>query len=120
MKFIAVVAVACGGLFMASTLQAQATLTPAQQKRVADELKRFGGDLNLTGDQKDQLRGVLSDEVSQMDTVRNDTSLSKDDKASKIADIRKSGHSKIANILSPDQLKKWDAEAAKARDLTKK
>lgn len=58
--------------------------------------------------------------MSQIQAVRNDTSLSKADKGTKIASIRASERSKVATVLSPDQMTKWDAEMAKANAVTKK
>ena len=120
MKSIVTVAVVCGAMFMSSILQAQTSLTPAQQKKVSDELKRFGADLNLSPTQKDQMRSILGDQISQTSAVRKDSSLSQSEKAAKIAEIRNAQHVKIAGVLSPDQLQKWDVEAAKARHAAKR
>ena len=120
MKALAVVAVAFGTMWMTLPAQAQTPrLTPEQTQRVADQLKQLSGDLNLTSSQRDQLRSVLGDQLTMTDDVRNNTSMSAADKTAKIADIRSAQHTKIANILSPDQLKKWDAAAANIRDTVK-
>ena len=114
MKALLILLTACSVMLTTQTVQAQATtLTSAQQKKVIDELKKLGGDLNLTSAQKDQMRSILGDEVSQMDGVRNNTGLSKAEKRAKMMDIRTAQHAKIANVLSPDQLTKWEQEVSK-------
>src|SRR4051812_31366696 len=45
--------------------------------------------LNLTTDQQAQVKTIDEDTGKQMMTVRNDTSLSQDDKRAKMMDIRK-------------------------------
>jgi Spy/CpxP family protein refolding chaperone len=95
-------------------------LTAEQKKQVADDLKRFFGDLNLSESQKQQLRPILTDQRGQIQAVRNDSSLSPVEKSTKIASIRAGDRSKIATVLSADQMSKWDAAVVKARAEAKK
>ena len=121
-KFASIAIVASSALWMltSSPVQAQSSLTAAEQKQVADELRRFAADLNLSQQQKDQLRPILEDQLSQTQAVRNDTTLSKSEKGAKIVSIRAAERSKVATVLSPEQMTKWDAETAKANAITKK
>ena len=120
-KSVIISIIASGALWMlnSSSVQAQSTLTAAQQKQVADELKRFSADLNLSNSQRDQLRPILEDQMSQTQAVRGDASLSKSDKSTKIQSIRAAERSKVAAVLSPEQMTKWDAEMAKANAATR-
>jgi periplasmic protein CpxP/Spy len=62
--------------------------------------------LNLTDDQKAKLRPIIADETQQMDAARNDASLTPDQKAEKINQIRQTASPKIRAVLTPEQLQK--------------
>jgi Spy/CpxP family protein refolding chaperone len=62
--------------------------------------------LNLTEEQKTKLRPILMDERQQMEAVRNDTSLSPEQKMAKVQQIRETASPKIKAVLTPEQLKK--------------
>jgi len=70
--------------------------------------------LNLTDEQKAKLRPIIADETQQMDAARNDATLSPDQKAEKISQIRQAASPKIKAVLTPAQLQKL-AEMQKAR-----
>lgn len=63
--------------------------------------------LNLTSDQQAKIRPVLDNESQQMQTLHQDTSMSREDKMTKMRSIRESSMSQISSILTPDQQKKW-------------
>ncbi|MBS1800737.1 MAG: hypothetical protein JSS95_13030 [Acidobacteria bacterium] len=65
--------------------------------------------LNLTADQQTQVKAIDEDTSKQMMAVRNDTSLSQDDRRSKMMTIRKASQDKIRGILTDDQKTKYDA-----------
>jgi len=79
------------------------------QKSVEDELQ-------LTPDQKQKIAEVVDDENKQITAVRNDTSLSMDQKQQKVLQIRQEGSPKIKAILTPEQLQKLAAIQQKMRD----
>jgi hypothetical protein len=64
--------------------------------------------LNLTADQQQQIKPILENESEQMQAVRQDTSLSQDDRRSKMLQIHQNSASQIKPILSADQQAKWD------------
>ena len=64
--------------------------------------------LNLTADQQPKVLDILKSEQSQMQSLHSDTSLSQDDRRSKMMDIHKSTRDQIRAILDPDQQKQWD------------
>lgn len=70
--------------------------------------------LGLTEDQKNQLRPIVTEETQQLEAVRNDNSLSADQKIAKINQIREAASPKIKAILTPAQLQKL-AEMQRAR-----
>lgn len=65
--------------------------------------------LNLTADQQTQVKAIDDDTGKQMMAVRNDTSLSQEDRRSKMMAIRKASQDKIRGVLTDDQKTKYDA-----------
>ena len=93
-------------------------MTPEEMNNIATELKRLGGELNLSDSQKDQLKSFLTDKYEQLQNYKKQNpNLSKEDIAQYIAKNRTAGREKIEKFLTPDQLKIWDAEVAKAKDF---
>src|SRR5690348_12465731 len=62
--------------------------------------------LQLTPEQKSKLQPIIQEEVTQINSVRNDASLSMDQKRSKIEEIKKTSFPKILAVLTPEQQKK--------------
>jgi hypothetical protein len=93
-------------------------MTPEEISNIANELKRLGGELNLSDTQKDQLRTFLTDKYEQLQEYRkSNPNISKEDIARYIAKNRAAGREKLEKFLTPEQLKTWDAEVAKAKDF---
>jgi periplasmic protein CpxP/Spy len=65
--------------------------------------------LTLTSDQQSKVLDILKSEQSQMEKLRSDSSLSQDDRRSKMMEIHKASDDQIRALLDPDQQKKWDA-----------
>lgn len=70
--------------------------------------------LGLTEEQKTKLRPIIADENQQMEAVRNDSSLSTEQKVAKANQIRETASPKIRAVLTPEQLQKL-ADLQKAR-----
>lgn len=79
------------------------------------QLEMLTEKLNLTADQQTQVKAIDEDNMKQMMAVRNDTSLSQDDRRSKMMDIRKTSQDKIRGILTDDQKTKYEALQAEMR-----
>ena len=93
-------------------------LSPEGREQVANELKRFAGDLNLTDEQKDKVQNFLSQSYESLQEYKKQNpNASKEDVIRKISDNRAEVRQKLVNFLSPEQLKKWDAEVAKVKDV---
>jgi periplasmic protein CpxP/Spy len=93
-------------------------MTPDELNNIAVELKRLGTELNLSDSQKEQLRTFLSEKYEQLQEYKKQNpNLSKEDIARYIAKNRAAGREKIEKFLTPEQLKIWDTEVAKARDF---
>ena len=93
-------------------------MTPEELNNVAAELKRLGTELNLTDNQKEQLRTFLTEKYEQLQEYKKQNpNLSRENIAQYIAKNRAAGREKIEKFLTSEQLKIWDAEVAKAKDF---
>jgi Spy/CpxP family protein refolding chaperone len=72
------------------------------QKRI-DKMKT---DLNLTDDQVAKMQAQRESSMEQMKAIRENSSLSEEQKKEQLMDLRKSSHESINSILTADQLKK--------------
>jgi protein CpxP len=104
------VAVTCCGV----ALYAQDSMSQGggPQHRMAmspeQRLQHMTKALSLTDDQQQKIKPILDGESQQMQTVRQDSSLSQQDKWSKMEQIRTGTTSQINSILTPDQQKKYE------------
>lgn len=80
-----------------------------------DRLQHMTQMLNLTSDQQQKIRPILDNESEQMQTLRGDTSMAREDKMTKMRSIRQSTMSQITPILTPEQQKKWESMQARRR-----
>lgn len=69
--------------------------------------------LNLSSDQQTKVRDILMSEQSQMEKLHSDSSMSQDDRRSKMMDLHKSSNDQVRALLNADQQKKWDAMQSK-------
>lgn len=85
-------------------------------KIVETQLKQFATDLNLSDDQKTQLRTALEDASERMDAIRDkNPDVTRADVIAKLGEVRASVRERVVKFFTPDQLTKWDAGIAKAR-----
>jgi periplasmic protein CpxP/Spy len=64
--------------------------------------------LNLTSDQQAKVMDIFKSEQSQMEGLRSDSSLSQDDRHSKMMEIHKTSNDQVRALLNPDQQTKFD------------
>ncbi|HEX4783923.1 MAG TPA: hypothetical protein VH350_06245 [Candidatus Sulfotelmatobacter sp.] len=122
------VLVASGAIsFAAPFVAAQDAPAPDQQSQSAPEhgnwhrgpqdpaarTKELAKRLNLTADQQTKVQEALQSQHSQMESLRQDTSLSQEDRRAKMMDIHKSTDEQIRGVLDATQQKKWDEMQAK-------
>lgn len=86
-----------------------AAVDPETRAKVQEKLQKISSELNLSDDQKQQLKPVLQSEAQQLKAVKDDASLSPDQKQSKAQEIHQGAKSQMATILTPDQQKKLAA-----------
>ena len=70
-------------------------------------LQMLSEKLNLTDDQKAKLKPILQDQMQQMKAVREDSSLSEDQRRAKMKSIHESLHDQINAVLTPEQQAKF-------------
>jgi Spy/CpxP family protein refolding chaperone len=75
----------------------QTQTAPAQQNGPSKP------DLNLTDDQKAQMKKIHQDAKAQIEAVNNDSSLSADQKQAKIQGIHRNTHKQVEAMLTPEQ-----------------
>jgi anti-sigma regulatory factor (Ser/Thr protein kinase) len=93
-------------------------LSTEEREQVATELKRFASDLNLTDDQKEKLRVALTEAREKIaEYLQQNPNTTKTDVITKVVANRDAIRQRVVNFLSPEQLEKWDAEKAKAKDF---
>jgi periplasmic protein CpxP/Spy len=93
-------------------------LTPEQRDAVTSELKRIGADLNLSEEQKLKVHSFMTEASEKLNEYKQQNpNASREDLIKKIADNRTNIRQRLVNFLTPEQLKKWDAEAAKAKEF---
>ena len=92
----------------ASTSQAGQAADPETRAKVQAKLQELSAELNLTDDQKAQLKPIVQDEIQKLRAVNDDASLTADQKKAKFTEIRQSYKSQIVSILNPEQQKKLE------------
>jgi len=65
-------------------------------------------ELNLSSDQQTKIKTILDDQQKQAETVRSDTSLSQQDRMTKMRDLHKSTMDQVKAVLNSDQQTKFD------------
>jgi Spy/CpxP family protein refolding chaperone len=79
------------------------------QPMTADQrLQRMTKQLNLSDAQQQQIKPILENEAKQMQALHEDSSLSQQDRMSKMQQIRHGTSSQIKPILNADQQQKYE------------
>lgn len=88
---------------------------PRQPMTADQRLQRMSQQLNLSEAQQQQIKPILENESKEMQALRDDTSLSQDDRRSKMMAIRQESTSQIKPILNADQQKQYDEMMSRGR-----
>jgi protein CpxP len=67
------------------------------------------GKLGLSDDQKKQIHDIRQQTQQHIESVRNDSSLSPQQKRDKIRELHRTADQSIDGVLTPEQRKKYDA-----------
>jgi protein CpxP len=72
------------------------------------QLKHLSRALNLSSDQQSQLKPILEEQDQKMQALWQDQSLSRQDRHSKMMDLRQERTSKIESVLNDQQKQKFE------------
>ena len=82
---------------------------PPHRGRAEQRIKELKAKLGLTDAQVEQIKTILKGQMQAMRDIREDDSLSDDDRRAKLMALMKSSHDQVRAILTPDQQKIFDA-----------
>lgn len=80
------------------------------------QVQRLSKRLKLSDEQKSQIKPILTDQMQQMQNIRQDTSLQPEDRRTKMRSVREDATNKIKAVLNDDQKKKYDDMQQQMRD----
>lgn len=113
MKKLFLIVFATGFFAINSNAQVKRDINQSQRVR-SDSSRHFKKgkmehDLNLTADQKAQVKTLRENNKQQREAIQNDASLTQDQKKAKMRDLHKGQSDKMNSILTPDQQAKRKA-----------
>ena len=86
----------------------------------AERLEHLSTALSLTDEQKAKLKTLLETQAKAMTGLREDESLTKEDRRAKVTQLRETNRTQIAAILTPEQKKKFADMEEKREERQKK
>jgi periplasmic protein CpxP/Spy len=93
-------------------------ITSEEREQVVSELKRFAHDLNLSDQQKEKLQHNFMEARENLgEYLKKHPGTTRADIIAKVKEHRAELRQRVESFLSADQLKKWDAEIAKAKEF---
>jgi Spy/CpxP family protein refolding chaperone len=93
--------------------QDQSQATPATPERHEGRMHRAMQGLNLTDEQKTAMKKIHESTKAQLDAVNKDESLTADQKAAKIHQLRHSGRMQMVKLLTPEQRQQMRAKPSR-------
>jgi hypothetical protein len=94
------------------------SVTDEQAQAVRNELKRIGGDLNLSDEQKTKLHERMAFAAGRLyEYKKSNPDVTRQDIIKAVGSHRAELREALERFLNPEQLKKWDAEVAKAKEF---
>ena len=81
--------------------------------------KHLGKKLNLSDDQVTQIKPVLEDRMQKMQALRADTTLSQQDRRTKVHEIMQDSNTKIEAVLNDTQKQQFEQLMQQRRDHRK-
>jgi protein CpxP len=81
-----------------------------------EQVERMTKRYNLSADQQTQIKPIVADTQQQMMALRQDSSMSRDDKMTKMKSIREGANTKISAILNDSQKQKFAEDQQKMQE----
>ncbi|HVI82271.1 MAG TPA: hypothetical protein VM717_05960 [Chthoniobacterales bacterium] len=93
-------------------------ISTEQAQMIKDELKRFAGDINLSDEQKTKLHERLAFAAGRLfEFKKSHPDVTRQDIIKAVGSHRTELREAVERFLTPEQLKKWDTEVAKAKEF---
>lgn len=96
---------------------APAGAPPEHRERKGDRMKdmgeRMAKELGLTAEQQTQMKALMQEERKTADAIRDDASLTPDQKKEKLKSVRQDFQTKRQALMTPEQRKKAEEMRAK-------
>lgn len=125
-KTITLAALVAVGLLAGTTLQAQdapkdkPTAGPGGPgMRGGPNMDQVAKELNLTDDQKPKVKAALEERMQKARELRQDTTLSQEDRKAKMKEIQDTFTAKMKEILTSEQFEKWQKQMQQRRPAAK-
>ena len=90
-------------------------VTGVRGERMREHMAKVASELGLTDEQKAKLKPIFAAEGAKMKALRDDASLSREQKREKFRTIREEIAAQVKPILTAEQLAKWQAMRAARR-----
>jgi Spy/CpxP family protein refolding chaperone len=87
--------------------------------RAGQRMAELSERLNLTDEQKDAIRPVIEKEIKDIQALRADSALSKEEKIEKMKAVRQATQEEIKNVLTPEQQGKLTEAKAEMKEEAK-
>lgn len=111
---LALISMLAGGILTFSPAARSADDKPADSKPVkarsarGERLQQVAEQLKLTDEQKEKLKPIFQEEAKKLRELRNDKDLSRQDRITRIREIREDLNGKIKPVLTAEQLETWN------------
>jgi hypothetical protein len=93
-------------------------MTDEQGQAIRSELKRIGGELNLSDEQKAKLHERMAFAAGRLhEYKKSHPDVTRQDVINALKSHRTELRAGLERFLTPDQLTKWDVEVAKAKEF---
>jgi len=114
-KSTTIVASTLFALLVTLSLAAQNNMAQGDKAEVLQKLEKMSAALQLTPQQKQQIRPILMEEAPKLKAIKTDTSLGPLQKAMKMHQIADDTDAKLKPILTPSQYQTWEQMRAQER-----
>jgi Spy/CpxP family protein refolding chaperone len=106
---------------LARAAESKAPVQPAGGERLAalrERMQETAKELNLTDEQKEKLQTIIRAQMGKLRDLRQDTTLSAEDKKEKVRALREDITAEVKKVLTPEQFEKWKAKQGQSTART--
>lgn len=118
MKRTIILAAAISVFSVTATFAQTEPAKPVKKERTERKGERPNpmADLNLTEKQENDMKVLSEESRSKFEAIRNDATLSDDQRKEKMMELRKAQNEKRLALLTPEQKKKWEEKMKERRE----